>query len=105
VLRYENGAPHVLFTARGVDQAIERLKEELNARVRGDRLHVAIAHAGDIAQVEPLRVWVEAAWSPVELYVLDIPPIIAVYSGPGALGIAVYPENDESHSADASGTT
>lgn len=93
VLRYENGAPHVTFTARGIDQAVERLKEELKHRVRGDRLNVAIAHAGDMHHVEPIRAWVEKTWSPVELNILDIPPIIAVYSGPGALGIAAYDED------------
>jgi len=100
VLRYQNGAPHIAFTAHSADQAIERLKAELADRVPGRRAHVAIAHAGDPstgsgqapAPAESIRAWALATWSPVELHVLELPPIIAVYAGPGALGVAVYEE-------------
>ena len=92
VLRHEHGAPHIAFTARSAEQAIERLKAELAGRVRGPRAHVAIAHAGDRAQAEAIHAWAQATWSPIEAHVLEIPPIIAVYSGPGAIGLAVYAE-------------
>ena len=92
ILRHENGAPHVVFTARGFDQATARLKTELAARFEGKRLHVAIAHAGDVERVEPIQEWIASRYAPVELHVLEIPPIIAVYSGPGAIGVAAYDE-------------
>ncbi|HEY4691772.1 MAG TPA: DegV family protein [Anaerolineae bacterium] len=92
VLRHENGAPHIAFTARNVDQAMERLKAGLADRVRGERVHAAITHAGDIAQAESIRAWAQSTWSPVELHVLELPPILAVYAGPGAVGVAVYNE-------------
>ena len=93
VLRHEAGAPYIAFTARHVEQAIDRLKAELADRVRGGPVHVAITHAGDVEQAEALRAWAQSTWSPVEMHVLEIPPIIAVYSGPGALAIAVYAES------------
>jgi DegV family protein with EDD domain len=93
VLRHENGAPHIAFTARSADQALERLKGELAGRVLGRRAHVAIAHAGEPEQAESMRAWAQATWSPVELHVLEVSPIIAVYSGPGAIGVAVYADD------------
>lgn len=92
VLRHENGAPNIVFTSRSMEQALERLKAELADRVRGERVHAAISHTGDTALAETLRAWAQATWSPVEVHVLGVPPIIAVYSGPGALGVAVYSE-------------
>lgn len=90
VLRHENGAPHIAFTARGIDQAFDRLKAELTDRVRGRRVYAAIAHSGNAAQAEAMCEWATAAWSPIELHRLEISPVIAVYSGPGAIGLAVY---------------
>ena len=92
VLRHENGAPHIAFTARSADQAIERMERELVERVRGTQAHVAIAHTGNAAQAESVRDWAQSTWSPASLHVMEISPIIAVYSGPGAIGIAVYEE-------------
>ena len=97
VMRHQNGAPHIAFTARSADQAIERLKAELVDRVSasGDashRVHAAITHTGDAAQAESIRAWAQSTWSPVEMHVLEIPPVIAVYSGPGAIAVAVYAE-------------
>lgn len=92
VMRHEHGVPHIAFTAPSAGEAIERLKGELGQRVRGESVHVAIAHAGDRAQADAIRAWAEATWSPVEAHTLDLPPILAVYSGPGAIGVAVYSE-------------
>jgi fatty acid-binding protein DegV len=90
VLRNTDGTLHVLFIEENTGQAIERLKSELANRVRGDNVHVAIAHAGNPAQAEALRAWAQSVWSPIALHLLDIPPIIAVYSGSGALAVAAY---------------
>ena len=98
VLRHENGAPYIAFTARNVDQAVDRLKDELAARLSlaggasSRPLHAAIAHAGAAAQAESLRAWARATWSLIELHALEVPPIIAVYAGPGAIGLAAYAE-------------
>jgi len=90
VLRNTDGTLHVLFIEENTGQAIERLKSELANRVRGDNVHVAIAHAGNPAQAEALQAWAQSVWSPIALHLLDIPPIIAVYSGSGALAVAAY---------------
>jgi len=92
VLRYEHGAPHIAFTARNADRAVERLKGELIGRVQGERVHVAIVHTGNTAQAESIRAWAQSIWSPRELHILALSPILAVYSGPGAIGVAVYSE-------------
>jgi DegV family protein with EDD domain len=92
VLRHEHGAPHIAFTSRSTERAIDRVKAALAERVSGGRAHVAIVHAGDTARAESLRAWAQATWRPVELHVLELSPILAVYSGPGAIGIAVYGE-------------
>ncbi len=92
VMRHERGAPHIAFTARSADQAIERLKVELAGRVRGGRVYAAVTHTGDVTQAESIRAWAQSTWAPVEAHVLEVSPVIAVYSGPGAIGIAVYAE-------------
>lgn len=92
VLRHEDGTPHIAFTSRNVERAIERLKEELAGRIQGLRTHAAIVHAGDAARAESLREWAQSTFSPVEVHVLELPPILAVYSGPGAIGVAAYCE-------------
>ena len=91
-LRHVDGAPHIAFTSRSAKRAIERLKDELAERVRGESVHAAIVHAGDAAQAESLRAWVQSTWSNLDCHLLELPPILAVYSGPGALGIAAYVE-------------
>jgi DegV family protein with EDD domain len=92
VLRHVDGAPHIAFTSRSAERAIERLKDELAERVRGERVHAAIVHAGDAAQAESVRTWARSTWPAIDCHVLELPPVLAVYSGPGAIGIAAYVE-------------
>jgi DegV family protein with EDD domain len=98
VLRYEDGAPHIAFTARSAERAIERLRDELVDRVSpsvpsaSQRVYAAIGHAGDVEQAEAIRAWLQSTWSPAEVHMLELPPILAVYSGPDAVGVAVYSE-------------
>jgi DegV family protein with EDD domain len=92
VLRHVDGAPHIAFTSRSAERAIERLKDELAQRVRGERVHAAIVHAGDAARAESLRAWAQSTWPAIDCHILELPPVLAVYSGPGAIGIAAYVE-------------
>ncbi|HLF24731.1 MAG TPA: DegV family protein [Anaerolineae bacterium] len=93
LMRHEHGAPHIVFSANSADAAIERLKRELVDRVQGQQLHVAITHAGEVVRAESIRAWAQSTWSPCELRVFELPPILAVYSGPGAMGVAVYSDS------------
>ena len=58
----------------------------------GERVHAAIVHAGDSAQAESVRAWARSTWPAIDCHILELPPVLAVYSGPGAIGIAAYVE-------------
>jgi DegV family protein with EDD domain len=55
-------------------------------------MHIAVHHAATADEAEEMAARIRTQYTPKELYVTDLPPVIGVHVGPGALGIAGYYE-------------
>ncbi|MFN3335910.1 MAG: DegV family protein [Thermomicrobium sp.] len=74
---------------RAIDAMLRRLERDV-----GDRpLHVAVLHAGVPAEAEALAHEIAQRFRTVEQYVTSFTPAMALYTGPGLLGLAYYADD------------
>ncbi|GAB4469150.1 MAG: DegV family protein [Anaerolineae bacterium] len=74
-------------------KALERIYELFFSQVDVAKpLHVAVVHSGALEDAEHLAERARAEFSPAELYVQLISPVMGTHIGPGAVGIAGYHE-------------
>lgn len=79
----------------GLNRLIELVTDpprKESERVGSGPLHVAVLHAGAAKDAEYLENELRARFNIAELYIAQIGPVIAVHSGPQAVGLAFYRE-------------
>lgn len=92
ILEVKDGQVGIFARVRTKKRALERLLEEAKRRVGESPAHVAIVHGNVPEEAELLRERVAGLFNLAELYVADLPPVLGVHAGPGALGLAFYKE-------------
>lgn len=93
ILEVKEGQVGIFTRVRTKRKALERLLEEAKRRVGESPAHVAIVHGNVPEEAEMFRERVAGLFNLVELYVADLPPVLGVHAGPGALGLAFYKED------------
>lgn len=93
ILEVKDGQVGIFARVRTKKRALERLLEEAKRRVEESPAHVAIVHGNVPEEAELLRERVAGLFNLAELYVADLPPVLGIHAGPGALGLAFYKED------------
>ncbi len=92
ILEVKDNQIKVFATVRTKRRAVERLLEEAKRRVGESPAHVAIVHGDVREEAEGLKERLAQHFNLVELYIAEIPAVLGVHTGPGALGLAFYKE-------------
>lgn len=93
ILEVKDNQIKVFATVRTKRRAVERLLEEAKRRVGESPAHVAIIHGDVREEAERLKERLAQHFNLVELYIAEIPAVLGVHAGPGALGLAFYKED------------
>jgi len=92
ILEVKDNQIKVFATVRTKRRALERLLEEAKRRVGESPAHVAIIHGDVREEAERLKERLVQRFNLAELYMAEIPAVLGVHAGPGALGLAFYKE-------------
>ncbi|MDW7982529.1 MAG: DegV family protein, partial [Thermomicrobium sp.] len=76
--------------------AVEAMLRRMDRDVGGRPVHVAVLEAGAAEEAETLARRIAARFHVVEQYVTPFTPAMALYTGPGLLGIAYYTDDTAS---------
>lgn len=71
-------------------KGIEQLVDWLCARVEGEVKRAIVVHADAPQEAEALREAVRSTLDPADVHVHTLAPMLAVRSGPGTVGVALY---------------
>ncbi|MFQ5886575.1 MAG: DegV family protein [Anaerolineae bacterium] len=93
VLEVKDGQITIFARVRTKRKALKRLLEEAKRRMGESLVHAAIIHGDVLEEAEGLKEQVVQRFDLAELYIADIPPVLAVHAGPGALGLIFYKED------------
>ncbi|MFC1846159.1 DegV family protein [Chloroflexota bacterium] len=92
-INIENGKVEPLARVRTRGKVISKLIEMMDERVKDTGpLHVAVMHGDSSVEAEKLEKIVAEKYSPVEIMLSEITPVIGTHTGPGTLGLAFYNE-------------
>lgn len=92
IVEVKEGQVGIFATVRTKRRALERLLEEAKRRMGDSLVHAAIIHGDVLEEAERLKEQVVQRFDLAELYIADIPPVLAVHAGPEALGLIFYKE-------------
>jgi len=92
VLEVKDGRITIFARVRTKRKALERMIEEAKKRVGDSLMHVAILHGDALEEAKRLRERTTTQFNCAELHIAEIPAVLGVHAGPGALGLAFYKE-------------
>lgn len=92
VLEIADGAVEPIERVRSRQAGFRRLVELVQQRTGGGKLHAAVLHAQALEDANRLAAELQARFNLVEFFLGEIGPVIATHSGPGAFGVAFYPD-------------
>ena len=93
VLEVKDGRITIFARARTKRKALERMIEETKKRVGDSLMHVAILQADVLEEAKRLKERMTTHFNCAELHIAEIPAVLGVHTGPGALGLAFYKED------------
>ncbi len=93
ILEVKDGQITIFATVRTKRKALERMMEEAKRRVGDSLMHVAILHGDALEEAKRLEERMTAHFNCAELHIAEIPAVLGVHTGPGALGLAFYKED------------
>ncbi len=93
VLEVKDSRITVFARVRTKRKALERMIEEAKKRVDDSLMHVAILHGDVLEEAKRLREQMTTRFNCAELHIAEIPAVLGVHTGPGALGLAFYKED------------
>lgn len=93
ILTIKEGVVHPFEKIRGFQKGIDRLAELAVAYLdQGhSKIHAGIAHMGKPENVKALQNKLGPIEDKVEIFVVDMGPVIGAHLGPGTLALCVYP--------------
>jgi DegV family protein with EDD domain len=90
------GKIDALERVRTRKKVLQRMITLADETANGKPIHAAIAHAGDPYSAELLRAEVQRHFDCVDLVTVEFSPVIGVHLGPGAMGFALYTDEEQS---------
>lgn len=95
VLKLEDGLIVPVSSVRTKRKAIMFMLDQIGETIGDRRVHLAVAHAQVPEEMEELLDMVEERLDYSDIFISEIGPVIGTHTGPGVLGVAVCPiEND-----------
>jgi len=92
-VRTDTGKVAASLPARSRKSAIEGLyKEFFRHFTPGQKLHLTVLHNDAQPEAEELAERVRAEWSPLELFIRIVSPVLGVHTGPRAIALCGYAE-------------
>jgi len=79
---------------RNREHGVKRLLEELREKVGQNPIHVAVMHAYAPDEAEKLKERISSEFNCIELWVVEMSPVMGYATGTGTLGFAFYQEDD-----------
>jgi len=93
ILTIKEGRLEPLERIRTRSRAMERLREIVDAAVRGKRnVMIGVAHTGLPEEANSLARELRAKYGLSDCLVLDIPPAVSAHAGPGAIAVSYFVE-------------
>jgi DegV family protein with EDD domain len=93
VLEVKDSRITIFARVRTKRKALERMIEEAQKRVGDSLMHVAILHGDALEEAKRLEERMTTHFNCAELHIAEIPAVLGVHAGPGALGLAFYKED------------
>jgi len=94
ILHFKGGIIEALSQARTKKKAVKELLDIAQKRLDGRRMgEAAVVHVDCLEEAEQLRENVISRFNPSEVHVSDVSPVVGTHVGPGALGLAFYPQS------------
>jgi DegV family protein with EDD domain len=89
----DSGTVGASIPARSRKTGIEGLYKEFFKRVRAGRpLHITVLHNNALAEAQSLAEQVRQEFSPAELFIQIVSPVLGVHTGPRAIALCGYAE-------------
>jgi len=92
ILTIHNHEIDVLSKTRTTSHGIRIMLDEMDERVKGQPVHVAIIHADVPEAARSLKELVNDRFDCIEIFTCPMTPVMGAYTGPGLLGLAFYTE-------------
>jgi DegV family protein with EDD domain len=92
ILTIHNREVDVLAKTRTTSRGIRIMLNEMEERVKGRPVHVAVLHADALEAAGHLKRMVEERFDCLEIFTCTMTPVMGAHTGPGLLGLAFYPE-------------
>ncbi len=92
ILYIHNQEVDVLAKTRTNSNGIRIMLDEMEERVDGRPVHVAVLHADALEQARDLKQMVEERFHCLEIFTCSMTPVMGAHTGPGLLGLAFYAE-------------
>lgn len=94
ILTIHNCEVDVLAKTRTNSNGIRIMLDEMEARVRDRKVHVAVLHADALEGARLLKGLVEERFDCLEIFTCSMTPVMGAHTGPGLLGLAFYAEGE-----------
>lgn len=89
ILEFREGKIDAVDQVRTQKRALERMAELVREKAAGEQpLRIAVIHSNVPEQARILKDEIAAAFSPEEIYISELSPVIGTHVGPGTLAIA-----------------
>jgi DegV family protein with EDD domain len=92
ILYIHNQEVDVLAKTRTTSRGIRIMLDEMEERVNGRPVHVAVLHADALEEARQLKQMVEERFQCQEIFTCSMTPVMGAHTGPGLLGLAFYAE-------------
>jgi len=90
---FSGGVPRFAGAVRSKATGIERLLQDMDGRVNGHAVRVAVMHVYAEEDAKRLKDMVQSRFNCSELWLTEFSPLMGYACGTGTLGLAFYPED------------
>ena len=90
ILTIHNREVDILAKTRTTSRGISIMLDEMEERVDGSPVHVAVLHADSLEEARHLKQLVEERFDCLEIFTCSMTPVMGAHTGPGLLGLAFY---------------
>jgi DegV family protein with EDD domain len=90
ILTIHNREVDILAKTRTTSRGISIMLDEMEERVDGNPVHVAVLHADSLEEARHLKQLVEERFDCLEIFTCSMTPVMGAHTGPGLLGLAFY---------------
>ena len=93
-VNHESGTVGASIPSRSRKTAIEELFKEFFSHINADRpLHLTVLHNNALQEAEALAERIRSEFSPKELFITIVSPVLGVHTGPLAIALCGYTES------------